>query len=125
MKKMMVLLLMLNISMVSFALVDYHFNVKDDAGEPIAGATIIVIQTVTGTVTDMNGDALITTGVDNPRFSVSHIGKLPAIVIAVKNKFRYDVILHEPSTAYNLYQPITSPWKSIISYSPWEPYQMV
>ncbi|MBO5601833.1 MAG: hypothetical protein J5957_04410 [Prevotella sp.] len=125
MKKIMFLLLMLNISMISFAQGVYTFLVLDGSGDPVIGAAVIVKGVNTGSVTDRNGLAIIVTAIPNPQFEISHIGMMTETVISEKGKFRYEVILCEVSEVYHSYPPIFVPWKPIISYNPWIRNQMV
>ena len=56
--------------------------ISADDGEPLPGASVKVVGSKTGTVTDINGDFVISVPDNNTRLEISHIGMLPRIVKA-------------------------------------------
>ena len=54
--RMLVLLLGLFLTVGAFAQIDVKGHVKDAQGEPVIGATVRVVGTQTGTVTDFDGN---------------------------------------------------------------------
>ena len=56
--------------------------ISADDGEPLPGASVKVVGSKSGTVTDINGDFVITVPDNNTRLEISHIGMLPRIVKA-------------------------------------------
>ncbi len=52
-------------------------TVTDDSGEALIGASVLVKGTTIGTVTDIDGDFALTTDVDNPVLVISYIGYSP------------------------------------------------
>ncbi len=56
--------------------------ISADDGEPLPGASIKVLGTKTGTVTDMNGDFVITVPNADTRLEITHMGMLPRVIKA-------------------------------------------
>ncbi|MCR4994038.1 MAG: SusC/RagA family TonB-linked outer membrane protein [Bacteroidales bacterium] len=56
--------------------------ISADDGQPLPGASIKVLGTKTGTVTDINGDFVISVPNNDTRLEISHMGMLPRVVKA-------------------------------------------
>ena len=56
--------------------------ISADDGEPLPGASVKVVGSKTGTVTDINGDFVISVPDNNTRLEISHIGMLPRVIKA-------------------------------------------
>ncbi|MBQ6432539.1 MAG: SusC/RagA family TonB-linked outer membrane protein [Bacteroidaceae bacterium] len=56
--------------------------ISADDGEPLPGASVKVVGAKTGTVTDINGDFVISVPDNNTRLEISHIGMLPRVIRA-------------------------------------------
>ena len=79
--RMLVLMFGLFLSVGAFAQIDVKGHVKDAQGEPVIGATVRVVGTQTGTVTDFDGNFTLkaSQGAD---ISVTYVGYQPATVKA-------------------------------------------
>ena len=79
--RMIVLMFGLFLSVGAFAQIDVKGHVKDAQGEPVIGATVRVVGTQTGTVTDFDGNFTLkaSQGAD---ISVTYVGYQPATVKA-------------------------------------------
>ena len=77
--RMFVLLLGLFLSVGAFAQIDVKGHVKDAQGEPVIGATVRVVGTQTGTVTDFDGNFTLKAkqGAD---ITVTFVGSQPKTV---------------------------------------------
>ena len=56
--------------------------ISADDGEPLPGASVKVLGTKTGTVTDMNGDFVISVPDSETRLEISHMGMITRVVKA-------------------------------------------
>ena len=56
--------------------------ISADDGEPLPGASVKVVGSKTGTVTDINGDFVISVPDNDTRLEISHIGMLPRVIRA-------------------------------------------
>ena len=74
-------------------------TVNDETGSPVAGATVKVVGTQTGTVTDVNGNFSVNIA-ENGVLNVSYIGYLPQRV-SVAGKQQVNVVLKEDNTMLN------------------------
>ncbi|WP_203256312.1 TonB-dependent receptor [Hyunsoonleella ulvae] len=80
----------------SFAQTTITGTVKDDSGQPIPGANIIVLGTTTGTVTDFDGNFTLTAN-QNPPFTIqaSSVGFETVNQEITSNNQNVDIILKE------------------------------
>lgn len=75
MKKLVMLLMAVMISSLTFAQTKLSGNVKDEAGEPLIGASVIIKGGGgTGTVTDLDGNFSLTLPAGKNQITVSYIG---------------------------------------------------
>ena len=72
-------------------------NVKDNTGEPVIGATVKVLGSTTGVITDVDGNYTIECQ-SNSKLEFSYIGSKTQVV-EVGNRQTVDVTLTEESTA--------------------------
>ncbi|MCR5077481.1 MAG: SusC/RagA family TonB-linked outer membrane protein, partial [Prevotella sp.] len=72
-------------------------RVVDASGEPLIGATVMVEGTTNGTVTDIDGNYVLTTTTANPKLVFSYIG-YTSQTIAVGGKATLDVTLKEETS---------------------------
>ena len=95
--RMLVLMLGLFLSVGAFAQIDVKGHVKDAQGEPVIGATVRVVGTQTGTVTDFDGNFVLKAkpGAD---INVSFIGLQPATVKAAAT---LEITLQDDATTLN------------------------
>ena len=91
------------IGIVDFAYAQNTITVKglvrDAMGEPVIGATVVVVNSTVGTTTDLDGKFQL----DAPRKSVikvSYIG-MKSFEFKVSNKSFYEIQLEDESTALN------------------------
>ena len=56
--------------------------ISADDGEPLPGASVKIVGEKTGTVTNINGDFVITVPSNDTRLEISHIGMVPRVVKA-------------------------------------------
>ena len=73
-------------------------NITDDSGEAIIGATVMVKGTTNATVTDFDGNFVLSDVPENAEISISYIGFQPIILKASDQKLA-KVVLHEDSKA--------------------------
>ena len=71
-------------------------NVHDEAGEPIIGASVIVVGATTGVATDFDGNFVLNNVPANGKLKVTYIGYNPAEV-SIKGQSNIDVTLVEDS----------------------------
>ena len=74
-------------------------TVTDEKGEPVIGASVVVVESKQGTITDIDGKFLVNVP-KNGHLKVSYIG-YETQEVAVKNRQLLKVILKEESTALN------------------------
>lgn len=95
--KALLLLLVLCIELPVFAQnIQVTGNVHDETGEPIIGASVIVVGATTGTATDFDGNFVLNNVPANGKLKVTYIGYNPAEV-SVKGQTNVDVTLVEDS----------------------------
>ena len=73
-KRLSMLALSCMFCLMSFAQSTVTGNVKDNAGEPIVGASVLIKGTSTGTVTDINGNFTIQKANPSDVLVISSIG---------------------------------------------------
>ena len=73
-------------------------NITDDSGEAIIGATVMVKGTTNATVTDFDGNFVLSDVPENAEISISYIGFQPIILKASDQRLA-KVVLHEDSKA--------------------------
>ena len=73
-------------------------NITDDSGEAIIGATVMVKGTSNATVTDFDGNFVLSDVPENAEISISYIGFQPIILKASDQRLA-KVVLHEDSKA--------------------------
>lgn len=71
-------------------------NVHDEAGEPIIGASVIVVGATTGVATDFDGNFILNNVPANGKLKVTYIGYNPAEV-NIKGQTNIDITLVEDS----------------------------
>lgn len=71
-------------------------NVHDETGEPIIGASVIVVGATTGVATDFDGNFVLNNVPSNGKLKVTYIGYNPA-EISIKGQTNIDVTLVEDS----------------------------
>lgn len=91
------LMLMLFALQVSAQSITVKGNVKDNTGEPVIGATVKVLGSTTGVITDVDGNYAIECQ-GNSKLEFSYIGSKTQVV-EVGNRQTVDVTLTEESTA--------------------------
>ncbi|MDR1525545.1 MAG: TonB-dependent receptor [Tannerella sp.] len=69
-------------------------TVKDNAGEPLPGATIVVTGSNNGTATDADGAFVLSNVPENSTLSISYIGYVTQM-LSVSGKERLDIVLLE------------------------------
>ena len=74
-------------------------TVSDEAGEPIIGASVKVVGTSTGSVTDVNGQFSVNAA-SNARLAISYVGYITEEV-NVAGRQNVDVVLKEDNTTLN------------------------
>ena len=74
-------------------------TVTDEKGEPVIGASVVVVESKQGTITDIDGKFLVNVP-KNGHLKVSYIG-YETQEVAVKNRQLLKIILKEESTALN------------------------
>ena len=74
-------------------------SVSDEAGEPIIGASVKVVGTGTGSVTDVNGQFSVNAA-SNARLAISYVGYITEEV-NVAGRQNVDVVLKEDNTTLN------------------------
>ena len=74
-------------------------TVSDEAGEPIIGASVKVVGTGTGSVTDVNGQFSVNAA-SNARLAISYVGYITEEV-SVAGRQNVDVVLKEDNTTLN------------------------
>ena len=95
--RMLVLMLGLFLSVGAFAQIDVKGHVKDAQGEPVIGATVRVVGTQTGTVTDFDGNFTLKAkqGAD---ITVTFVGSQPMTVKAAPT---LEITLQDDATTLN------------------------
>ncbi|MDL2214595.1 TonB-dependent receptor [Dysgonomonas sp. OttesenSCG-928-M03] len=73
-------------------------NVKDESAEPVIGATVTVVGTTNGSITDIDGNFTLSNVPSNGNIQISFLGYVTK-TIAVNNQTRIDVVLSENSEA--------------------------
>ena len=74
-------------------------TVTDEKGEPVIGASVVVVESKQGTITDIDGKFLVNVP-KNGHLKVSYIG-YETQEVAVKNRQLLKIVLKEESTALN------------------------
>ena len=74
-------------------------TVVDEKGEPVIGASVVVIETKQGTITNIDGKFQVNTP-QNGHLKVSYIG-YETQEVAVKDRQLLKIVLKEESTALN------------------------
>ena len=74
-------------------------TVTDEKGEPVIGASVVVVESKQGTITDIDGKFLVNVP-KNGHLKVSYIG-YETQEVAVKNGQLLKIVLKEESTALN------------------------
>ena len=74
-------------------------TVTDENGEPVIGASVVVVESKQGTITDIDGKFLVNVP-KNGHLKVSYIG-YETQEVAVKNGQLLKIVLKEESTALN------------------------
>jgi len=69
-------------------------TVKDDKGEPLIGANVLIVGTTSGQITDLNGNFTISSPAD-ATLRVSFVGYLTQEVKLSASKRNYDIVLRE------------------------------
>ena len=77
---------------VSYAQTTVSGNVTDDTGEPVIGASVMIVGTSTGTVTDFDGNYSISKVDQNASLQVSYIG-YKTEKVAVNGRTKIDIQL--------------------------------
>ena len=95
--RMLGLLLGLFLSVGAFAQIEVKGHVKDATGEPIIGATVRVDGTQTATITDFDGNFVLTAN-EGATITVTYIGYQPAMVMAAPT---VEVTLQDDATVLN------------------------
>ena len=102
MKKLCILLFLVTVLVNSehisaqLATVNVTGKVVDKSGEPLVGATIIVLGTNTGTVADRNGSFTVKNVSANAEFKISFLG-YQSKIIPIKGKTIFSIFLEEVS----------------------------
>jgi len=92
------LLAFMSLSVASFAQAKLSGNVTDEAGEPIIGAYITVVEDKSvGTITDFDGNYELTLPASAKKLEFSYTG-YESQVVSVSGKSTIDIILREAST---------------------------
>lgn len=95
--KALLLLLVLCIELPVFAQnIQVTGNVHDEAGEPIIGASVIVVGATTGVATDFDGNFVLNNVPSNGKLKVTYIGYNPAEV-KINGQSNHDITLVEDS----------------------------
>lgn len=95
--KALLLLLVLCIELPVFAQnIQVTGNVHDEAGEPIIGASVIVVGATTGVATDFDGNFVLNNVPSNGKLKVTYIGYNPAEV-KINGQSSLDITLVEDS----------------------------
>lgn len=95
--KALLLLLVLCIELPVFAQnIQVTGNVHDEAGEPIIGASVIVVGATTGVATDFDGNFVLNNVPSNGKLKVTYIGYNPAEV-KINGQSNLDITLVEDS----------------------------
>ena len=95
--RLLVLVLGLFLSVGAFAQIEVKGHVKDAQGEPIIGATVRVVGTQVGTVTDFDGNFVLKAN-QGADISVTYIGYQPANVKAAPS---VEITLQDDATTLN------------------------
>jgi len=72
-------------------------TVKDETGEPLIGATLLVAGTTVGTVTDLDGTFTLSPPANSEKIVVTYTG-FTAMDVALTNATVYDIVLLESSS---------------------------
>ena len=89
--------------------IDVRGNVLDNLGEPIIGANVVVQGTSVGTITDINGEFVLSSIPSNAVVEVSFIGYVTQ-AIEVKGKTSLKVTLQEDNFPYSFYKISVFPY---------------
>ena len=92
-------LLLFGMSLNAFAQGTVRGTVNDATGEPIIGASVKVVGTNTGAVTDMNG-AFVVTASSNDRLEISYVGYATQVV-SINGRQQVAVVLEEDTEVLN------------------------
>ena len=92
-------LLLFGMSLSAFAQGTVRGTVNDATGEPIIGASVKVVGTNTGAVTDMNG-AFVVTASSNDRLEISYVGYATQVV-SINGRQQVAVVLEEDTEVLN------------------------
>jgi Ca-activated chloride channel family protein len=103
MKKILSIILVAMLCGIAYSASAQYFGVTGEVttvdGNPVIGATVIVKQTSTGTITDINGVyAIIVSGPASPILVFSYVG-LKTQEIRVNNNHVINVVMEEDTTA--------------------------
>ena len=71
-------------------------TVTDEKGEPIIGASVLVVGTTNGSITDFDGNFSLKDVASNAKLSISYIG-MKTQIIDVQGKRSFKVVLKEDS----------------------------
>lgn len=98
-RPMLSIILLLSVTIVYAQSLDISGTVKDGAGEPIMGATVVEVGTTNATVTDLDGNFKLKVPAKGS-LKVSYLGFTPQ-VIPVNGKTAIEVVLSDASEVLN------------------------
>ena len=97
-KRFFLTLLVCLMGLVGFAQKTVTGTVKDAAGEPMIGVSVVVNGTSTGSVTDINGNFTIQNVANNASLKISYIG-YQTQTVKVGNQSSFNIVLKEDANS--------------------------